>query len=572
MKYRIRNLSYAGIALIGLIPAAQLCAETSIPHNLHFYQLGKSTLDLDIAKTVSKKFGVKQASTGIRSPQVLAAFGDLTDASAVSVRGGLYWETAKHNLSLFLQPRLEALQTRAMSAKEAAHKATQFLQTNKLFPEGETVSVGDQLTWTSQTGALPPGADVNATLPTLASLTTLAPPIDVARTVTFRRKLDGIPVYGPQSVWSVDVGAKGVVGFTVSARTTNVTTHTLKYKTNARLEQDFQAQVQQRFFGKQIRSRTQKLIYFEQGKSYIQPAMLYNVELAGDLVSGSGTRLANHIVVPLALNSPEVIDHNLSNQDVLPNYSANAVPPPPVVVATHPTGGPSGPIYIGEYIVRNDDTGWLRDAQRFWSVMSHTPFVRRDYYWDQDWLWENAAYSDNSPWFLGQDHFVLMEGHGAPWEFTTLMNYGDVVHLNRPEVGFGKNHSPSGGPTEVTAYVQFQSCDVVPEPGHAYEGDFTSGTAWDVWWHLFKGMHACFGYRTLMGIWNDVSIGFGTRLGMGCPAVSAWLDATNAGPYGHANGWNYGNTVFVTGHGGDHIYDVTPLPNAGSLTMIWCHP
>jgi len=113
---------------------------------------------------------------------------------------------------------------------------------------------------------------------------------------------------------------------------------------------------------------------------------------------------------------------------------------------------------------------------------------------------------------------------------------------------------------------------VIPEPGHPYEWDFTAGkSAFDVWWGVFKGMHANMGYRTLMHVYNGVGGVYGMSLGYGCPVAASWLSATDHGVFGHSNGWDYGNVVYVTGRGGDTVYDNAPLPNPGSLTMWWIH-
>ncbi|MFX9038859.1 hypothetical protein ABTN43_19805, partial [Acinetobacter baumannii] len=82
----------------------------------------------------------------------------------------------------------------------------------------------------------------------------------------------------------------------------------------------------------------------------------------------------------------------------------------------------------------------------------------------------------------------------APWDITTYKNYGDRIDLTQI-AGYGANRLNG-----KTAWCIWQSCDVVPVPGDGYGGNFTHGSAFDVWWTIFKGMRGNFGYRTTMGI------------------------------------------------------------------------
>ena len=537
----------------GLIPVVPMHAQTgatpaaAIIPSYHFYKLGASQLTRTTATTLAQKFGIVSLGRPILAPHVLSTFGNpvATARKVPLIRMGLVTDASAKNMTLFMQPRLDTAFTKALPLETAAAKATQFIKLHSLVPDS-TFSVNEQLTWTAQV-ASPKGAGNS---------------LDMNRGISFRRKLDGLPVFGPSSLCTVHVGATDVTGFSVNVRPVSRLTQAPTLKTQSQIDQEFELATQ-RYYGTTATVMQKRLIYFEQAQEIVQPAWLYDVKFTGN----GAVTFADAIIIPLAVNSPEFVASKSVN-DTSPIFANQ----PSVRMSAPYSPMGSTTIQVGEYIVRNDDDGWLTDAKNFWSNLSaNTSFVhcnRRDYYWDVAWLWENfTPYSQQSLWYGGKDHFVLIEGHGAPWEYTTYKDYGDVVHLQQmPGFGYYQNTG------EVTAYIEFQGCDIIPEPGHAYGGDFTSGSAWDVWWHLFKGVHACFGYRTLMHIWNGVSAPFATKLATGCPTVSSWLDSTNSGYFGHSSGWDYGNVVFVTGHAADTLADVTPVPSPGSLTMIWCHP
>ena len=556
---KIQNQKIWKIAFAAaLIPTVSMHADTSatpraaVVPTYHFYKLGTSQLTRTTATTLAQKFGIISLARPILMPNVLSTFGNpvATVNKVPLVRMGLVTDPSAKNMTLFLQPRLDTAFTKALSLATAATKAAAFIKLHSLVPDS-TFAISEQLTWTGQTAS--PAGSGN--------------PIDFNRVISFRRKLDGLPVYGPSSHCAVHVGATDVTGFSVNVRPVSLMTQAPTLKTQSQIDQEFELATQ-RYVGVNPTVLQKKLIYFEQAKDVVQPAWLYDVQFTG--TGANPVRFADAIVVPLAVNSPEFVSPRSMDQSS-PIFATQ--PTARITISAPVPMSASTTIQVGEYILRNDDDGWLTDAKNFWANLSaNTSFVhcnRRDYYWNKPWLWENySPYTQQSASYGGKDHFVLIEGHGAPWLFSTYKDYGDyeAVHLKQMP-GFGAYQAAG----EVTSYIEFQGCDIIPEPGHAFGGDFTSGTAWDVWWHLFKGLHACVGYRTLMHIWNGVSAPFATKLAMGCPVAASWLDATNSGYFGHSAGLDYGNVVYVTGHGADTLKDVTPVPSPGSLSMIWCH-
>src|SRR5262249_53008131 len=106
------------------------------------------------------------------------------------------------------------------------------------------------------------------------------------------------------------------------------------------------------------------------------------------------------------------------------------------------------------------------------------------------------------------------EVHGNWGWFSTRDNKDDGVQLQTID-GYGGH---AGG---SLAFWIIHSCEVIPtatdEP-----------TSFNVWWNIFKGLHAAVGYRTRMYSDDDVTGPFGYDIGLGAPVVSAWLNEVAA--------------------------------------------
>lgn len=550
------------LSLATIVCAASLSQAQTAP-TLKFFALGSTQLNDNTTQPVAQSFELKQRMDDTGKPLPIWEMGD------GSVRQAFV------NGQLHVMPDLRNAIKNAPTADVAKRMAMDFLSAFHLLPdEMAKLSIGQVNTWSRQG----------------ASRKSLGSRIDPIRSVHFVRTIDGIPVKGPSSILSVDVDVNGVAGLVHSIHPVigNVATKP-ELKSPYQLSEELKMQIN--LFNKRDGTAAAKqvaktLIYYEQGGRYLQPAWQYDVLFTD---SKTGVKSAVSFVIAAANNGPEVIDDSgfRGRQPVFPEDSANRtggiaenldLTQLYASTAAVPMAKPAlqaNPVLVGEYIVREDHHCWLEDANAFWGNLSlmntltfwHPHVTRRDYYWDYPWLWESAlGIPDNSPYYTGQNHFDLIEGHGAPWLITCYKDYGEVIHLNGL-AGFGANR----GFNEKTAYIMWQSCDVIPEPGHPYEADFSSGSAFDVWWNVFKGMRANFGYRTIMRICNGVGGSFGTKAGLGFQNVSAWLDSTDHNVFGHSNGWDYGSCVIVAGHEGDTFYNNAPLANPSVLTMWWIH-
>jgi hypothetical protein len=266
----------------------------------------------------------------------------------------------------------------------------------------------------------------------------------------------------------------------------------------------------------------------------------------------------------------------------------------PKVMPSMPTGKgvpslPRAPVKpddptVGRYVVRNDDSNWVTNANEFWSGLNlfswlfGSKFTNAQYYWAYPW-----EYTTSKDYFVNSVNVALTEGHGDWWFFTTLKNCCDSVDINTIPGGYGNS---SGG--NLRFWV-IHSCEVVPSP------DDTAN--WDTpWWNIFKGLHAVVGCRTIVWIDDDTEKPFAFLLALGMPFVSAWLSVLhNSSSYGATNpaaichggnkpgdfcNYTGPNNIFckpmgrataivACGHENDTVYNTEDIGQANCLTIFW---
>ncbi len=476
-------------------------------------------------------------------------------------------------------PHLQTEMAAAPARPQALQLAEGWLRQNALMP-------GDAAQFRA--------AEVTTTTKQAGTPQRKAAPVDVLHTVHFHRMLDGLRVYGPTSILSVDVGAKGVDGFVRTLRPLRrAAAAQIRPKQEAQAEflramNPMVSKMREKTPETQLEILSNDLIYYEQGKKYAQPAYLITAQITGR----NGIKTGYVRVIPALRQSPEPIMEGMPGMMIMPNTQPRAPQPqradaaPVDDTAALPafcgTGGlwQANPVQYGMYIVRDDDSCWLNDAWSFhtsvdfWNTIIGHPWYHlnpthlKDYYWDEPWCWEAAlGVPDESRYYVGTDDMVLIEGHGAPWEITTEKNCCDVIDLTKI-AGYG-GFNGSGG---VTSYVAWHSCDVIPAPGDSYGGNYQSpASPWDVWWKIFNGMRGNYGYHTTMFICDGVGGNFGQQCGMGVANLNGWFHSIDNNVFGHLNGWDYGSAVIISGHENDCIYDTTPA-TANSLTIWWQHP
>lgn len=535
---------YLGLSLVG----ASLASAFGQAATYHFYKQGASPFVIDQATSIARNYNL----TPIRS--VTGGFSGLYAMGDGSVRLGF------ENGGFHFQPDIRGLTAAPLDAPTIQKLGRGFFDKFNLIPRGTAIIPGQSLLWSACDGSVKQGN---------------GKPRDVLRTQIFNVVLDGMPVVGPRSVLSVTADSQGIVGSEDMLLPAVQLPDVVNVKSLSQIEREFAMQARLHYARGKYTVSNRRLAYYEQGTGFIQPVFLYDTLFTDT----NGNQTGDSIVVPLATNPPEAIQDGC-NSNALPPIHPDSAPTitqaNPLEEAFASMGSLQAPsAIVGQYIVREDDDCWLADAQAFWSTLNfgrnstpwHPTITRRDYWWDYPWCWETAlGVPDNSPYFVNQDNLVQIEGHGAPWDITTYKNYGDRIDLTQI-AGYGANRLNG-----KTAWCIWQSCDVVPVPGDGYGGNFTHGSAFDVWWTIFKGMRGNFGYRTTMGICNGVGSNYGLLCGLGFPMVSSWLNCTASNPQGHPSGWNYGSCVIVSGHEADTFYNNSGVPNPSSLTMWWIHP
>lgn len=257
----------------------------------------------------------------------------------------------------------------------------------------------------------------------------------------------------------------------------------------------------------------------------------------------------------------------------LPSLSAGAGPKPAVAAPKpRPIGAlrspPLNDPIVGRYVVRNDNQGWVNDANAFWSSLASTwtasLFTNSQYYWAEPRLFTTQKNS-----FINAMNLALIEVHGDWWLFSTLKNCCDLVNID------GDIPSPGYGPSANGRLANWiiHSCEVVPAPEDV-------GTWPKPWWTIFGGLRNVVGYRTIMYISDGAGGPYGTSVGNLAPIVSSWLsDVISLNAYsGHPKTAAHGgisrpmgrpSTISMCGHDGDSALSTASLGRAGCLTVWW---
>jgi hypothetical protein len=260
---------------------------------------------------------------------------------------------------------------------------------------------------------------------------------------------------------------------------------------------------------------------------------------------------------------------------------------------------PPGDPTVGRYVVRNDDSGWVNDANSFWSGLTSSGggslFTNSQYYWAEpfEFTTDASLFEDNVQ--VGE-----VEAHGDWWFFTTYQDWGDGVNLDT-------NPAPGGGYGQVNHgklnHFILHGCEIVPSAAEApcpAGMPTTDNRPWyDPWFRIFQGVHTAVGYRTIMYINDSVGGPFGKALRNSQPVITAWSHALlTAGDYqskprtiAHCGAnpakklepgdpcpsnstpgclvMGEPSAVTVCGHSDDTIFNQSSIPAASCLTNYW---
>lgn len=546
MKTFRPRLAAISSALLGMLTAYSAAAQTS--PTPHFYSLGAPHVTLDQAGAVAKSMGLTQQMDQTGRPLPVWAMGD--GSVRLTFIGG----------RMHLNPDLRGETNAGPTTDVALRFANAFVSQFGLNPD--SFQWGTGFTGFNRAAGSPTGIGATIT------------PI---RGVRYQRMLDGMKVFGPNSLLTVFVDAKGVVGALAQTKPVTMLSVPVVQKTPAQLQSEFMLHLQPYLLGGHTYKLVAQQMCYVEGTRYLVPAVRYDVTLFNP---GGLSFDGEHIYVPLAINSPEPLTNSLFTAPsfgfqpifgtlALPDAESNVEPPAPV-----------GTVKLGEYIITDySDSSWYEDATNYFvnaevASLLHYGFNRvnrTQYFWNQDALWQaTSSHGDYSSSFAGRTNFALVRGHGNHWLFQCNIDPSNqqLVDLHKMD-HYGAN-SPSGNPAhDNTSYMMFCACSVIPVPGDTFGGYWNSGGVFDVWWNIFWGLHGAYGYHTedAHNDQHDLLGNVGYDMGFGVPNATAWIDETAAED--HSNGWNYGSLVIPSGREGDCIYDCQALPKATSLTMWW---
>jgi hypothetical protein len=413
--------------------------------------------------------------------------------------------------------------------------------------------------------------------------------VDVLRTVHFFRQIDGLRVFGKNSILSVDVGAEGVVGADFSMRslvagrrvpTRIISSEEALAAFHKRYDEEID-RMKRSHPDYRFEMAPPQLIYYEQGRRYVQPVYRYIFRFVGPKgVAGDFNRL-----VPASVTPPEEIFSAPRGQTPT-KAPRRELSKPPEAPATDP-------VLLGAYIIQNSESGWLDDGWAFLNDFQTSnllgqiffglpPSQIAQYYWDEVWLWEaDGSIPDNSQYYPGAVNFAVHEGHGNMWRTATVGDWSKIIELDKI-TGYGA----ATGKGEITNYVLWKGCAIIPAPGDPYCAEYQSPANWyDVWFTMFQGMRGAYGFRTEMWIDDEAGGPFGANIGLGSANLNAWFHATDNSQWDHDSTLNgtdgcpfpsdpgpeYGDAVIACGHENDRAYDTGNVPATSCLTIWWQH-
>jgi len=139
--------------------------------------------------------------------------------------------------------------------------------------------------------------------------------IDVMRTVTYGRMLNGVPVYGAGSKIVVQVGNQGeIVGATSRWKEVSQNSKRTAKKSEMKSAREAEVEMKRRLltdFGKGTKAeiKNMSLAYYDGGKTYIQPAFFFQIEMNIPQVKDAPAVKFDYMgIVPALKNAPEAIE------------------------------------------------------------------------------------------------------------------------------------------------------------------------------------------------------------------------------------------------------------------------
>jgi hypothetical protein len=381
-----------------------------------------------------------------------------------------------------------------------------------------------------------------------------------------RRFVGAYPVDGPGSRALAQVDGNGdVVGLLRSWKKARIDKEIETNLTVDMIKSEIGRQLKQPLSNSEVTVDRIDLAYYDSNGRYLQPVVRFTARIHALTMPKTPARTADNFVVGYIPFSKDI--------EPLPALGTIDGPSPQTPEKNVPHSGkdqegkPNDPI-VGRYVVRNDDSGWVNDANAFWGSLAASPtaplFSNSQYYWAEPRLFTNEK-----DFFINAMNLALVEVHGDWWLFSTLQNCCDLVNIQTdiPNPGYG----PSGNGRLADWIIH--SCEVVPSPDD-------TATWPSPWWNIFSGVRNVVGYRTIMYISDGAGGPYGASLGNVAPVVSSWLsDVMSLNAYsGHPKAVAHGGinrpmgrpaTISACGHDNDSAFSTSSLSPANCLTVWW---
>jgi hypothetical protein len=417
--------------------------------------------------------------------------------------------------------------------------------------------------------------------------------------IPVHRTVQGYSVYGPGSRALLGVDNAGAIqGFVLHWKAASANGEARETRTSAQVYDALQAVVEPLTKVGNVQVLSVGIVYYDDDEgSQLGPAYRLTARVHSNPSTGAtaGKLADDDFVILYAPYGNAALSPALNQSGGVQPQTAvekiNRTVPVKMVAPGDPT--------VGRYVVRNDDPGWVNDANSFWSGLTSNGggalFTNSQYYWAQPWEFTTNAWQ-----FVDDVQVGEVEAHGDWWYFTTYQDWGDGVNLDT-------NPAPGGGYGQVNHgslnYLILHGCEIVPSAAEApcpAGMPTTDNRPWyDPWFRLFQGVHVAVGYRTIMYINDSVGDSVGTSLRNSQPVISSWYQALlSAGDYqskprtiAHCGNNPAANLhpgdscpsnstpgclimgepseVTVCGHSNDTIYDQSSIPAASCLTNYW---
>lgn len=474
--------------------------------------------------------------------------------------------TVRESGSIQWFPDLKGGLDEAPPAEEAQRRALAWIRASQLLPKGLSTLRVQGIVGLNRSVAHRGGAT--------------GKPVRVLQSIAYAAEIGGMPVVGPSSVLSISVTATGVVGMSSTIAPIEATGMAVQFKPADVVRQELATLLKNlRREESTVTVDSARLIYYEQGMRYVQPAYEFRIHVN---VQNSAPE-THRIVIAAATQSPEPIRSDLTLEPWPRGTQANMVP-----ANAAKSDEPDPTILFGLYFNRLDYNEWAIDPWDFWqnvrdgqsiglnlfTVPSNYSMFLRQFQFNQLWMWQNGPhYENDSGLFVDRVHFAAVNGHGNPFSIAGLQNWADIVNLKTTR-GFGAYNGNQG----LTAYIEWRGCLIIPSPDLA-DGPPPVGPRLEPWFDLFKGLRGTYGFHSQMTIQNMEGPQFGGWIGLRVPILAAWMQAVS-----NASGNACGNTqpgstetdcaaaVIVTAHENDTLFDLDPIKDPPELTVYWQSP